>query len=153
METHGQPLFSMHPSCNLSLERRCRRIILVFLQCNVELLHEYYTNLVRSHSKSQFIIAGSHSSESASSSEHSEDEDGEIVSVTMVQPSRPGTPGDVIMGTVSTGTGVPLPGGGTSVSSFMGVSMPPTERPYQGRTPPTIEQNMAFADLQRDGLP
>ena len=123
--------------------------MLVFLQCNAELLHKYYVNLVRSHSKSQFIIAGSRSSESASSSEHSEDEDGEIVSVDMVQLSRPGTPRDVIMETVSTGTGVPS----TSVSDFMGVSMPSTERPYQGRTPPTIEQNMAFADLQRDGLP
>lgn len=123
--------------------------MLVFLQCNAELLHKYYVNLVRSHSKSQFIIAGSRSSESASSSEHSEDEDGEIVSVDMVQPSRPGTPGDVIMETVSTAAGATS----TSVSDFMGVSMPSTERPYQGQTPPTIEQNMAFADLQRDGLP
>ena len=120
--------------------------MLVFLQCNAELLHKYYINLVRSHSKSQFIIVGSRSSESGSSSEHSEDEVGEIVSVDILQHSRPGTPGDVIMETVSTG-------GSTSVSDFMGVSMPSTERPYQGRTPPTIEQNMAFADLQRDGLP
>ena len=65
----------------------------------------------------------------------------------MVQNSRPGTPGDVIMETVSTG-----PGTSASVSNFMGASMPPTERPYQGQTPPTIEQNMAFADLQREGL-
>jgi len=153
METHGQPLPSTHPSYNPSLKRRCRRITLVFLQCNAELLHKYYVNLVRSHSGSQFIIVGSRSSESASSSERSEDEDGEIVSVGMVQPSRPGTPGDVIMETVSTGAGAPSPGSSTSVSNFMGVSMPSTERPYQGQTPPTIEQNMAFADLQRDGLP
>jgi len=152
METYGQPLFSTHSSHNPSLERR-RRIILVFLQCNVELLRKYYVNLVRSHSKSQFIIAGSRSSESGSSSEHSEDEDGEIVSVDMVQASRPGTPGDVIMGTVRTGPGPPSPGSSTGVSNFMGVSMPSTERQYQGQTPPTIEQNMAFADLQRDGLP
>ena len=145
METHGQLLSSTHPSSR----RRCRRIILVFLQCNAELLHKYYVNLVRSHSKPQFIIVGSRSSESASSSEHTEDEDGEIVSVDMVQASRPGTPGDVIMETVSTAAGA----ASTSVSNFMGVSMPSTERPYQGQTPPTIEQNMAFADLQRDGLP
>jgi len=119
--------------------------MLVFLQCNVELLHKYYVNLVRSHSKSQFIIVGSRSSESASSSEHSEGEDGEIVMVDT--PSRPGTPRDVIMGTTD------VPSSSTSVSEFMGVSMPSTERPYQGQTPPTIEQNMAFADLQRDGLP
>ena len=149
METHGQPLSSMY---NPSLERY-RRMIFVFLQCNTELLHKYYVNLVRSHSKSQFIIVGGRSSESASSSEHSEDEDGEIVSVDMVQPSRPDTPGDVIMETLSTSPGVPLPGSSTSVSNLMGLSMPSTERPYQGQTPPTIEQNMAFADLQRDGLP
>lgn len=153
METHGQHLSTIHPSYNPCRERRCRRTILIFLQCNAELLHKYYVNLVRSHSKSQFIIVGGRSSESASSSEHSEDEDGEIVSVDMVQPSRPGTPGDVIMETVSTGAGVPSPGSSTNVSNFMGVSMPPMERSYQGQTPPTIEQNMAFADLQRDGLP
>jgi hypothetical protein len=143
----------MDPSYNPSLERRCRRMILVFLQCNAELLHKYYVNLVRSHSKSQFIIVGGRSSESASSSEHSEDEDGEIVSVDIVQPIRPDTPGDVIMETVSTVPSVPSPGSSTGVTNFMGVSMPSTERPYQGQTPPTIEQNMAFADLQRDGLP
>ena len=131
---------------NPSLERY-RRMIFVFLQCNTELLHKYYVNLVRSHSKSQFVIVGSRSSESVSSSDHSEDEDGEIVTTQMAQPPRPGTPGDVIMDII------PRSGGGTSVPNFMGVSMPPTERPYQGTTPPTIEQNMAFADLQRDGLP
>jgi len=135
------------------LEREFLRMIEWRLTCNVELLHKYYVNLVRSHSKSQFIIVGGRSSESASSSEHSEDEDGEIVSVDIVQPSRPDTPGDVIMETVSTSPGVPLPSSSTTVSNFMGVSMPSTERPYQGQTPPTIEQNMAFADLQRDGLP
>lgn len=119
--------------------------MLVFLQCNVELLHKYYVNLVRSHSKSQFIIVGNRSSESVSSSEHSEGEDGEPVMVDT--PSRPGTPRDAIMG------GTDVPSSSTSVSDFMGVSMPSTERPYQGQTPPTIEQNMAFADLQRDGLP
>src|SRR5882757_10032132 len=104
METHGQPLFPTLASSDPSLQKGCRRIMLIFLQCNAELLHEYYVNLVRSHSKSRFIIVGGRSSESASSSEHSEDEDGEIVSVDVVQqPSRPGTPGDVIMGTVSTG--------------------------------------------------
>ena len=137
----------MHPPSSPSLERRSRRIILVFLQCNAEVLHKYYVNLVRSHSKSEFIIVGGSSSESVSSSEHSEGDDGEIVSVDIVQPSRPDTPGDVVMGTV------PSPGSSTSVSNFMGVSMPSTERLYQGQTPPTIEQNMAFADLQRDGLP
>lgn len=121
--------------------------MLIFLQCNAEVLHKYYVNLVRSHSKSEFIIVGGSSSESVSSSEHSEEDDREIVAVDIVQPSRPDTPGDVIMETV------PSPGSSTSVSNFMGVSMPPTERPYQGKTPPTIEQNMAFADLQRDGLP
>jgi len=145
METHGQPLSSTNPSPNPSLERRCRRIILIFLQCNVELLHKYYVNLVRSHSKSQFIIVGSRSSESVSSSEHSEGEDGDMVMVDT--PSRPGTPREVLMG------GTDVPSSSSSVSDFMGVSMPSTERPYQGRTPPTIEQNMAFADLQRDGLP
>lgn len=127
--------------------------MLVFLQCNAELLHKYYVNLVRSHSKSQFIIAGSCSSESASSSEHSEADDGEIVTVEMAKPSRPGTPGDVIMGTINTSPEVPWFDSSSSVSDFMVVSMPPTERQYQGQTPPTIEQNMAFADLQRDGLP
>lgn len=127
--------------------------MLVFPQCNAELLHKYYVNLVRSHSKSQFIIAGSRSSESASSSEHSEADDGEIVTVEMAKPSRPGTPGDAIMGTISTSPEVPWFDGSSSVSDFMVVSMPPTERQYQGQTPPTIEQNMAFADLQRDGLP
>jgi len=115
--------------------------MLVFLQCNVELLRKYYVNLVRSHSKSQYIIVGSRSSDSVSSSEHSEGEDRDIVLVDLAQsPSQPGTPKDV-------------PSSSSSVSDFMGVSMPPTERPYQGQTPPTIEQNMAFADLQRDGLP
>ncbi|KAF9793177.1 cyclin-domain-containing protein [Thelephora terrestris] len=127
------------------LEREFLRMIEWRLTCNAELLHKYYVNLVRSHSKSQFIIVGGRSSESGSSSEHSEDE--EIVSVDVVQRSRPATPGDVIMETVSTG-----PGGSQSVSNFMGVSMPSTERPYQGQTPPTIEQNMAFADLQRERL-
>jgi len=119
--------------------------MLIFLQCNVELLHKYYVNLVRSHSKSQFIIVGSRSSESVSSSEHSEGDDGEIVMVGT--PSRPGTPGGAIMG------GTDVSSTSTSVSGFMGVSMQSAERPYQGQTPPTIEQNMAFADLQRDGLP
>lgn len=150
METHGQPLSSMHPSHNPPLQRRCKIIIIVFHQCNAELLHKYYVNLVRSHSESQFIIVGGRSSESSESSEHSEDEDGGIV---MVQSSRPDTPGDVIMDTISTGAGVPCPTSSTSVSNFMGVSMPSTQRQYQGQTPPTIEQNMAFADLQRDGLP
>lgn len=108
----------------------------------MELLHTYYVNLVHSHSKPQFIIVGSRSSESASSSEHSEEE--ETAPVETGQHSRPGTPGDVIMDTV-------IPGAG-GVSNFMGASMPSTERPYQGQTPPTIEQNMAFADLQREGL-
>ena len=125
--------------------------MLVFLQCNVELLHKYYVNLVRSHSKSQFIIVGSRSSESASSSEHSDGEGGEIVSVDMEPSSRPGSPRDLVMSMISTGPDAPS--SSTSVSNFMGVSMPSTERPYQGQTPPTIEQNMAFADLQRDGLP
>lgn len=146
METHGQPLSSTRRSSSPSLERRCRRIILVFLQCNVELLHKYYVNLVRSHSKSRFIIVGSRSSESVSSSEHSEGEEGEGVNVDVDQPSQPGTPKDVVMEVARSDTS-------TSVSNFMGVSMPSTERPYQGQTPPTIEQNMAFADLQRDGLP
>jgi len=65
----------------------------------------------------------------------------------MVQHSRPGTPGDVLMEPANPGAG-----GTTSVPNFMGASMPPTERPYQGQTPPTIEQNMVFADLQREGL-
>jgi len=134
------------------LEREFLKMIEWRLTCNLELLRKYYVNLVRLHSKPQFIIVGSRSSESASSSEHSEDEDGEIVSVDMVQPSFPGTPGDVIMGTVRTGADSPSPGSSTSVSNFMGVSMPSAERPYQGQTPPTIEQNMAFADLQRDGF-
>ena len=51
------------------------------------------------------------------------------------------------METVSTG-----PGDSTSIANFMGVLIPSTERLYQGQTPPTIEQNMAFAGLQRKGL-
>lgn len=121
-------------------------MLFFFLQCNAELLHTYYVNLVHSHSKPQFIIVGSRSSESVSSSEHSEEE--ETNSVDILQHSRPSTPGDdVTMGDITPGAG-----GIASVSNFMGASMPPTERPYQGQTPPTIEQNMVFADLQREGL-
>lgn len=119
----------------------------------MELLRKYYVNLVRSHSKSQFIIVGSRYSGSASSSEHSEGDDGEIITADMAEPSRPSTPGDVTMGTGSTGPEVPQSGSSPSVSEFMGISMQSTERQYQGQTPPTVEQNMAFADLQRDGLP
>jgi len=117
------------------LEREFLRMIEWRLTCNAELLHTYYVNLVHSHTKSQFIIVGSRSSESASSSERSEEEE--------VIHSRPGTPGDVIIETV-------IPGAG--VSDFMGASMPSTARPHQGQTPPTIEQNMVFADLKREGL-
>jgi len=107
------------------LEREFLRMIDWRLTCTPELLQEYYANLVRTYSTGRFIITGTQSSNSVSS-----DSDIEVDAS-----SRPVSP--------VTTTEDPI----DNVSHFMGISMP--NRIPGDLAPPSIEQNMAFADLQQ----
>jgi len=101
------------------LEREFLRMIDWRLTCTAELLQEYYTNLVRTHSTGQFVITGPHSPTTFSTESDIDME------------SRPGSPSE-------------------ESDAFMGVSMPSTSRMSEDPLAlPTIEQNMAFADLQQ----
>lgn len=71
-------------------------------QTTREVLQEYYTNLVRTHSQGTYIITGTQSSSSVSSTSASEsdmDQDYEIIS-----PSRPASPSTSIATTATTST-------------------------------------------------
>ncbi|KAF7977764.1 hypothetical protein HWV62_2866 [Athelia sp. TMB] len=93
------------------------------LTCTPELLQAYYVNLVRTNSTGQFVIVGGTPSSGSASSDSSDMDIG---------PSRPTSP-----------TSVRSP----SEASTILVDPPPP--PPEGSRRATIEQNMAFADLQQ----
>jgi len=91
------------------------------ITCTRELLQEYYTNLVRTHSTGKYVIAGTQTSESSASS-GSSDFDIET-----------------------------LPSRSPSINEPSAILVDPAATDVAPR--PTIEQNMAFAALQREPGP
>jgi len=89
------------------------------LMCTREVLQEYYVNLVRTHSASQFFLVGAHSSGGSISSDSDVEMD--------TAQSRPSTPADTAR---------------TILIDSARLTAEVSRRP-------TIEQNMAFAALQQ----
>lgn len=104
------------------LEREFLRMIEWRLTCTREILQEYYVNLVRTHSKGQFHIAGPGSSSSSDS-----DMDWDANRSRSVSPARPGM-------------------NGREASTILIDTA--TLSPESPR-PPTLEQNMAFEAFRR----
>lgn len=109
------------------LEREFLRMIDWQLTCTREVLQEYYVNLVRTHSKGNFLICGPASSGSSDS-----DMEWETGRSRSVSPARPGS-----------STRSPAPREGSTILIDTATLSPASPRP------PTIEQNMAFAAFQR----
>lgn len=99
-------------------------------QCTREVLQEYYVNLVRTHSKTQYVI-----SDPASSSSLSSDSELDVE-----MSSRPASPDIVVADRGNTR-------GPREASTILIDTATLSPRSPQ---PPTLEQNMAFAALQED---
>lgn len=110
------------------LEREFLRMIEWRLTCTREILQEYYVNLVRTHSTGQYVIPGEQGSGSSDS-----DMDWEG---TRSRSSSPAAP------TSAPGTSMRPREGSTILIETATLS---PESPQ----PPTIEQEMAFADFQQ----
>ena len=94
-------------------------------QCTREVLQEYYTSLVRTHSKGTYIIVGTHSGSSADSVSEMDYED---------PSSRPASP--------------PLVPNRPQASTILVETASVSPEPPQ---PPTVEQNMAYAAFREQG--
>ncbi|KAJ7287380.1 cyclin-domain-containing protein [Mycena rebaudengoi] len=97
------------------------------LMCTRELLQEYYVNLVRTHSTGQFFVVGAQSSGGSISSDSDVDLD-------MEGQSRPSSPSDAPRASRNRGSTI-------LIESAL-VTSDVSRRP-------TIEQNMAFAELRQ----
>ncbi|KAI0930604.1 hypothetical protein AcW1_009248 [Taiwanofungus camphoratus] len=113
------------------LEREFLRMIDWRLTCTREVLQEYYINLVRTHSRGQYILAGPESSSSMSSDS---DMDYEMGRSRSTSPTRTGT---------NTRNRTPAPHEASTILIDTATLSPESPRP------PTLEQNMAFQDFQQ----
>ncbi|GBE81411.1 cyclin-domain-containing protein [Sparassis crispa] len=113
------------PELNM-LEREFLRMVDWHLTCTREILQDYYVNLVRTHSTGQFVIPGGQSGSGSSDSDMD------------VDASRPSSP------TVTSSSTRTLEASTILIDTA-------TLSPESPR-PPTIEQEMAFADFQQQSL-
>jgi len=131
------------------LEREFLKAIDWRIMCPYELLQEYYTNLVRTHSTSHFFIVGQNSSGSSAGTSSDSASDIDMDSSGASRPPSP-SPGP---STVTPSVPARVRDGhrrthSTSTTSTIVVDPADLESMAGRRPGPTLEQNMAFAALQ-----